>query len=501
MKSLTFRILMLVVLLCQSARGASTRVTVGSKIFPESVILSQMAVQLMQAERVDAVAGPPMNGTDVLWQALRHGDVDVYPEYSGTILQQIFAGRAVHGKEQIRAALATEGIGMTESLGFNDTYAIGMAEATAVRLGVSSLTDLRKRPDLAIGFSNEFLNRPDGWPGLRAAYALPQTRVSGMAHDLAYRALLAGSIDATDLYSTDAEIVQNHLRVLKDDRNFFPEYQAVYLYRLDLQTRAPTCLDVLRRLEGRIDEPSMRGLNARVKIDRVPEADVAGAFLHDQFGLLPQKASKSILWQLLPLTGEHLLLVGISLAAALVVAIPLGVVAAEVPRIGHVVLAVVAVIYTIPSLALLVFMIPLLGVGGPPAVVALFLYSLMPIVRNTHAGIRGIPPALRESAEVLGLSRWARLRTVEIPMALPSILAGIKTAAVLNVGTATLGALVGAGGYGQPIFTGVTLGNTKLIMLGAVPAAVMALLFQGAFDLLEPSVVPRGLRLQRQRSA
>ncbi|MGE0747508.1 MAG: ABC transporter permease, partial [Rhodospirillales bacterium] len=195
-------------------------------------------------------------------------------------------------------------------------------------------------------------------------------------------------------------------------------------------------------------------------------------------------------------TVEHLRLVAVSLAAAILVAVPLGIVAARRPRMGQALLAAVGVIQTIPSLAILVFMIPLLGIGGPPAIVALFLYSLLPIVRNTYAGLHDVPPSLRESADAMGLNPGARLRLVELPLAARSILAGIKTAAVINVGTATLGALIGAGGYGQPILTGIRLDDVGLILEGAVPAAVLALLVQGMFEVAERRIIPRGLRVR-----
>jgi len=195
-------------------------------------------------------------------------------------------------------------------------------------------------------------------------------------------------------------------------------------------------------------------------------------------------------------TEEHLSLVLVSLAAAVVISIPLGILAAKRRRLGQIILAVTGTIQTIPSLALLVFMIPVLGIGPRPAIAALFLYSLLPIVRNTYAGLTGIAADVRESAEALGLPSVARLRLIELPLASPTILAGIKTSAVINVGTATLGALIGAGGYGQPILTGIRLANVGLILEGAVPAALMALGAQAAFELLEPALVPRGLRLR-----
>jgi osmoprotectant transport system permease protein len=195
-------------------------------------------------------------------------------------------------------------------------------------------------------------------------------------------------------------------------------------------------------------------------------------------------------------TVEHLVLVGISLSAAIVLAIPLGILAARHERLGQLVLGVAGIIQTIPSLALFVFMIPLLGIGAPPAIVALFLYSLLPIIRNTYAGLKDISPAIVESAQALGLPSRARLRIVELPLATRAILAGIKPSSVINVGTATLAALIGAGGYGQPILTGIRLDDIALILQGAIPAAALALLVQGLFELIERGLLPRSLRVQ-----
>ena len=197
-------------------------------------------------------------------------------------------------------------------------------------------------------------------------------------------------------------------------------------------------------------------------------------------------------------TVQHLFLVVISLSAAILVSIPLGIIAYKNQKFGQLVLGTVGVIQTLPSLALLVFMIPFFGIGAVPAIVALFLYSLLPIVRNTYTGLKDIPQDIRESATALGLTSVARLRLIEIPLASRSILSGIKTSAVINVGTATLGALIGAGGYGQPILTGIRLDNIGLILEGAIPAAVLALLVQGLFDLSERVVVPKGLRLREK---
>ena len=392
----------------------------------------------------------------------------------------------------LRAKLKPLGIGITDSLGFDDTYAIGMRDDEAARLGITRISDLRNHPQLRFGFSNEFMDRGDGWPGLRSAYQLPQTDVRGLDHALSYRAVASGAVDAIDLYSTDAEIPYYHLRTLLDDRHYFPRYEAVYLYRLSLQQSAPAFVKVLQGLAGRIDEPAMRAMNAAVKLHGRSDTAVAADFLGTHAEQGPQG-----MWQRLRQRSvEHIELVAISLGLAVLLAIPLGILAAHRRRLGQLVIGATGILQTVPSLAMFVFMIPLLGIGRWPAVAALFLYSLLPIVRNTHAGLVGIAPELRESAAALGLPRRVRLRRIELPLAMRSILAGIKTAAVINVGTATLAALIGAGGYGQPILTGIRLDSIALILEGAIPAAVLALLVQGLFEWVERWLTPRGLRLE-----
>jgi osmoprotectant transport system permease protein len=368
----------------------------------------------------------------------------------------------------------------------------------ARHLGIRTISDLRDHPDLVFGFSDEFMKRPDGWPGLRERYRLPQKNVRGLDHDLAYRGLQNGNIQATDLYTTDAEIRYYKLRVLEDDLHHFPPYQAVLLYRDDLAKRAPAAVQSMLRLEGRISEAAMMEMNERAKLKRVPESHVAASYLSENLGLQIEVYDESVFQSLLRHTKEHLTLVAFSLLAAIVLAVPMGIVAARFPKVGQAILAVTGIIQTIPSLALLVILIPLLGIGAVPALVALFLYSLLPIVRNTYAGLHDIPGPILESAAALGLPPRARLRLVELPLAARSILAGIKTSAVINVGTATLGAVIGAGGYGQPILSGIRLDDVSLILQGAVPAAVLALVVQGLFELAERAIVPKGLRLKAE---
>lgn len=477
-----------------AAPPAGAPVRIGSKDFVESEVLGAMAAEAIEAAGVTAEHRRALGGTRILWEGLLRGDLDAYPDYTGTVAQELLGGAVPAEVGALRAALSARGVGVTDDLGFEDTYAIGMRRDLAARLGIARVSDLARHPELRLGFTSEFMERKDGWPALRDRYRLPQRDVRGLAHDLAYPALAAGEIDATDLYSTDAELRRYDLRVLDDDRRAFPEYRAVFLYRLDLGARAPAALAALRRLQGRISAAEMIGLNARVKLDGVtPEAAAAG-FLADALGVAARVRTEGRAARILARTREHLALVAIALAGAIAVGVPLGVLAARRRRLGRLLLAAVGVIQTVPSLALLVFMIPLLGIGAGPAVAALFLYALLPIVRNTHAGLTGLSPALADSALAAGLPAGARLRLVELPLAAPAILAGVKTSAVIAVGTATLGALAGAGGYGQPILTGIRLASVPLILEGAVPAAALALLVEALFDLLERVLVPRGLR-------
>ena len=479
----------------EAPRAPGIEVRIGSKKFTESVILGDLAALLARSAGARVSHRKELGGTRVLWGALLRGDIDAYPEYTGTIREEILAGSHIGDDAGLRRALAARGVRMSAPLGFNNSYAIGMTREKAKRLGIHRISDLRGHPDLVFGFNNEFMDRRDGWPGLRARYSLAPRDVRGLDHDVAYRALGSGAIQVTDLYATDPEIRVHDLAVLEDDEGFFPAYDAVMLTRADLDARAPRAAAALRRLGGSIDARAMIAMNARARFGRVPEARVAAEFARARLGVNASARDESRSSRIVRRTGEHLSLVAISLGAAILVSIPLGILAAKRRRVGQAVLAVAGVLQTIPSLALLVFMIPLLGIGAGPALVALFLYSLLPIIRNTATGITGIPPAILESAEALGLPAAARLRIVELPMASRSILAGIKTSAVLNVGTATLGALIGAGGYGQPILTGIRLDDVGLILEGAVPAALLALAVQGLFDGLERWAVPEGLRL------
>lgn len=485
-----------------SAADDVARVTVGSKAFTESVILGEVVVQIARHQGHETDYKQQIGGTRLVWEALLAGQVDVYPEYTGTMIEEILADQNLDGEEALHAKLAELGLGMTRPLGFNNTYAIGMKEERAEQLAIRTISDLQAHPELRLRFSNEFMQRGDGWPSLSVRYQLPHTDVRGLEHALAYAALDQGAIDVTDLYATDAKIRAMRLRILEDDRAHFPRYDAVFVFREDLVQRAPDLVQALHALEGQISDAQMVAMNASVEIEGMSEAQVAADFLARTLGIKSVTKHESTIGQVLRHALEHLNMVGVSLLAAVLVAVPLGIVTAYRANLAQPILAVTGIIQTIPAIALLVLLIRPIGyfvndLGYPQVVVALFLYSLLPIVRNTYTGLQTISPQLRESAIALGLPPLVRLWRIELPLASRTILAGIKTAAVINVGFATLGGLIGAGGFGEPIFAGIRRQDDyTTIVLGALPAAALAMIVQGVFELAERVIVPRGLRIK-----
>lgn len=465
-------------------------VSIGSKKFTENVILGEIAAGLAQDSGATVTHRKELGGSRILWEALLSGEIDVYPDYSGTLFQEILEAEGVSSLEELRPALARYGVAMTDPLGFNNSYAVGLLRTRAQGLGLEKISDLNAHADLALGFSNEFMDRGDGWPALRQSYSLVHENVRGVDHDLGYRALQGGSIDVKDLYTTDAEIAAFDLVALEDDQGHFPRYDALFLYRVDLADRAPNFVTGLNGLAGRITAPKMIAMNKSARIDRLSEEEVAQDFLKQE-GVSIIIAQETM-WDRLGLrTLEHLRLVALSLGLAIIIAIPLGILAYKRPRTGTLILGLAGLMQTIPALALFVVLIPLLGIGAAPAIAALFLYSILPIIRNSHAGLNTIAQGLLDSADAMGLPATARMRHVELPLALPMILAGVKTAAVINVGLATLGAIIGAGGYGQPILTGIRLNDTTLILEGAIPAALMAVGVERLLHGLEILVRPK----------
>jgi len=484
-----------------AADGAeAAQLVVGSKRFTESYILGEIIVQTArQAREAEVVYKPGLGNTAVVFAALKSGAIDVYPEYSGTIAFELLGGKSGYSLEDINRALAPGRLAASVPLGFSNSYGLAMSEKRAQELGIRTVSDLARHPDLAFGLSQEFLNRQDGWPALKQAYQLPFAP-GGLDHGLAYEALSAGRIDVMDVYATDAKITRYGLRVLDDDRHFFPGYAALLLYRSDLPQRLPATWARLEELEGRISIEQMRAMNAAAELDGAPFAWIAGSFVaHGRFE--ETAARRGFLQRLFDadfarLTRQHLLLVFAALAASCAIGIPLGIWAARSPAARVAIIPAAGVLQTIPALALLAFLVAALGrIGTLPALVALLLYGLLPIVRNTATGMGEVARGYIRAGLALGLRRGQILRLIELPLASRTIMAGIKTSAVINVGTATIAAFIGAGGYGERIVAGLAVNDNAMLLAGAIPAALLAILAEAGFGFAERWVVPQGLRV------
>ena len=503
-----------------TAQGAPTRpaahtVVVASKPFGESYLLAEMFSQLLESRGFAVERRPGLGATEIAFRALRSSAIDVYPEYTGTGLVAVLHdtlpdsiaadSRAVYAHVARRFADLYK-LRWLPPLGFQNTYAIAITKSTAARYHIRTLTDLaRESQHLRAGFTADFIGRSDGLVGLSRVYGLHPREVRPLAPAVKYQALVSGAVDVIDGYSTDGLLARYDLVTLIDDRHFFPPYEAAALVSQRLAESAPGAMDALALLSGRLDEQTMRALNRRVEVDREDVARVASDELsalgltsavrsQTRAGAKQSSGFAGYMWnqrgKLLALTGRHLLLVSISLLAAILLAVPLGLALERARKVAEPVIGGLGVLQTIPSIALLAFMIPLLGVGVLPALVALWLYALYPIARGTYTGVRDADPDAVAAAEALGTTPAQRLLWVRLPLAAPVIMAGIRTAAVITVGAATLAAFIGAGGLGEPIVAGLALADSRMILSGALPAAALALVVDGSLGLVERLVAP-----------
>jgi len=484
------KIISVLLVLCSVAVMAQP-IRVGSKHFNEGYILSEIIAQLLESEGFQVQRKYNLGGTLVCFEALRNGAIDIYPEYSGTIASEILGDHSITFDKLNTLLNQRYLLSITEPYGFNNTYALVIREETATESRLYTLSDLKTHPNLKPGISYEFLKRQDGWDNLAKKYKLPQRPV-GMEHGLSYQALERGEIDLTDAYSTDGELSHNGLIVLQDDEHFFPAYEGTSFFRNGLD---PKVKHALLKLEGKITETEMRTMNASVLFDHKSFEQVAAEFLSAEKLVVKSKQPKtSAPSDLIQKVLRHLLLTFAGLALAILTALPLGIILYWKPRLANPVLYITGLLQTVPSIALLAILIPWVGIGITPAIIALFLYALLPILRNTVTGLQSVDPLLKRVADGIGMKRNQKLTWIEFPLALPTILTGIRTAAVINVGTATLAAFIGAGGLGEYIVTGLALNNSTLILKGALPAAGLALVIELLFEGLERIVIPKYLK-------
>ncbi len=463
----------------------SKPLVVGSKNFSESYLLGEILARLLEEEGFVVEHRFGLGGTLVCYEALLAGEIDLYMEYTGTLEQVILKGSRLDPDIDGLNRRVDDRLQVLDSLGFNNAYVLTLKESLAEQLGIKNISDLVKHPDLSFAFSLEFMHREDGWPGLAQTYNLPH-RPSGIDHGLAYQAIDEGMIDLTDAYSTDGDLERYALRMLIDDLDYFPKYYSVPFARRSLPDAA---LAQIQKLAGLIDNDHMRRLSAEVLIEGKSFARVAEDFLVASGLVVEQDVNESFWPSIGKNTLVHLKLTTIALVLGVMVGLPVGILVHRRRNLARILVYFAGLLQTVPSIALLALMIPLFGIGEVPAIIALFLYSILPVLRNTITALITIDPLLKRVAEAIGLTKRQQLFHVLVPLALPNILSGIRIAAIISIGTATLAAFIGAGGLGEPIVTGLALNDTNLIMQGAIPAACLAILVELLFEWLERLLV------------
>lgn len=504
--------------------AAQEPVVVGSKSFAESYVLGEVFALVLEdaGYRVDRRLG--LGETELVFRALLAGEIDVYPEYTGTGLAAMLGEDGPSDRTAVLRRVGLEfdrrwGLRWLPPLGFENNYAMATRPGAADSLGLRTLSDLQEAAGgLVGGFSPGFIGRADGLPGLEArGIRFGETRA--LLQAVKYAALTQGEVDLIDGYSTDGAIARYDLAVLRDDLGFFPPYDAAPLAGPGLYSERPGAAVALSRLAGWIDEETMRRANERVELDQMAVAEAARLLLAES-GFLDDASPPAAaaprgeraatgpwawwvrlldrIWHdraaLAGQTVRHLLLVLGSLGAAVLAALPAGLVLERRRAWAESALRGASLLQTVPGIALLAFMIPLFGIGAAPAVAALFLYSLLPILRNTYTGLVEAAPDAVRAGRALGMTEAQLLARIRLPLALPVIMAGIRTAAVINVGTATLAAFVGAGGLGDPIVAGLALRDSAMILSGAAPAAALALFVDYGVARAERLAAPKGVR-------
>jgi osmoprotectant transport system permease protein len=484
------RVVVFAQLLLAVMAASADPIVIGSKNFAENYILAEAAAQLLESRGYEVRRRFGLNGTKIASEALQNRRIDLYPEYTGTITEVILEQPSLVELEDIQTALAERGLRLLTPLGFSNSYAIAVTADFAREQKLQNISDLRRVGRVRVGLPHEFLSRNDGWAGLKTRYDIEQT-ATGIEHSLAYEALTSGKLDVTAVYSTDGEILRSQLILLHDDLDYFPQYHAAFITHADLP---PEVAEILELLSGRIDDSRMQQLNLQVLDPDVSFAAVAAGLLLDEGLIESAQAAPGLAPKLWRNTRQHLKLTGIALALAILTGVGIAALVHTERRAANIFLYITGLLQTVPSIALLALLIPWFGIGEFPAIVALFLYSLLPIARSTITALLAIPPGYRQVAMAMGMTRPQQMRYVLLPLAMPHVISGIRTAAVISIGTATLAAFIGAGGLGDPIVTGLALNDTAMILQGAIPAAVLAILTELAFGVLERCLVVPHMR-------
>lgn len=466
---------------------AETIINIGSRNFPESILVAEILSQTIEQETNYKVKKfYYLGGVNICFNALQANKIDIYPDYISSLANYIF-GRDLSLKKStkdLNTALAEKQISFSKSLGFDNNFVLLVRKGLADEIHLQNISDLTKE-DLRYGLSHNFIARPDGLSLLEDIYKLDlHKNLKALEYNIALDALRTNKVDLIDAYSTDSRINSSEFQILKDDLNALKSYESILVYRKDLLVNFPQIKSVIKILEGSLSNQKIIELNQRI-INGESYESVANSFvaeLTQRKALQPKSRFEEDLQSLAKAFVRHLQITFIAVLIALVLGLSLGILISYKENLAKLVLALASIIQTIPSLALLALLIPILGLGMPAAIMALILYGLLPIVQNTYTGIKTIAPEYIDLANSLALKESLILWRIKLPLAMPYIFAGLKTTTVICVGMATLATFVGAGGLGDLIKTGIDLGDNSLILMGAISAALLALFFNFLID-------------------
>lgn len=449
-------------------------IKIGAKKFTEGNISAYLILQELKKinKNLDIEVLENLGGTGIVTSAIKNKKIDIYIDYTGTLVNSFQTNY-----KNLEQTLYSHNIILGPNLGFNNSY--GLAVKANNSISRISEISLKHR----VGISHEFFKRNDGYKYLSKAYDLQNVPVT-LEHSLLFQSLNSESLDVIEVYTTDAKILKNNLKVLSDDRDFFSRYDAVVLVNVEFYNKNKKMIDKLfTNIKERFTNKDIIEANYLVEIDGLRYDEAAGKLSGVK---LLAKKKENVFFEILPYFLEHLKYLVITIFLCVLIGIPIGGFAAKSKAFERVSMTLISIFQTIPSLALLVFLIPLFGLGELTTIIALTLYGLLPIAKSTHSAISNIPKELSEFSDLIRMSKIQKFLLVEIPLAAPEILTGIKITSIATIGVTVIAAFVGAGGLGTLIVTGLSLNKTSLILKGAIPSALMALIVELFFQKIVP---------------
>jgi len=463
-------LILILVLLCPTVFSKS--ITIGAKKFTEANVMAYVLAHTLKSidSSLDIKVLENLGGTGIVTTATENQEIDLYVDYTGT-LKETFKTT----DETLPGELLKHNLKFGFELGFNNSYGMAVKHHSTL----SKMSDIKNHHRL--GISHEFLKRKDGFSGLASHYGF-NIKPLVIEYSLLQHSLKSDKLDIIEIFTTDAKIIKYNLKVLKDDQHFYKRYDALVVFNKTFYEQNKQLVsDLSSKLFLKISDKQIQKLNHLVDIEGLNYEESARSFTKSNTHI--KSSYESTIW---PHFYEHLEYLFLTIIICIFIGVPLGVTTAKSQLFERVILSLISITQTIPSLALLVFLIPLFGLGKTTTLIALCLYGLLPIVKSTHMGIKKIPKELSEYSKLIGMSFFQRIFKIEIPLALIDIVSGVKLTAIYTIGVTVIAAFVGAGGLGTLIVTGLSLNNTDIILQGALPSAGLAIIVEIIFQKVIP---------------